>query len=116
MVLLPVCHIGRGNKAAGWRQNCWGRNSREVCVCVCERPKKVENQRKIEEETMGFGACLCPGEQLPDGKGSGSWENGNCFLAGCQSGPRTNAGEIQGSCSEGDAKEFRLALEQFLHQ
>ena len=35
---------------------------------TCERDKKVESQRKTEEEVGGFGTCLLPGEQLTDGK------------------------------------------------
>lgn len=70
VVLLRACHIGRGNKATGWRQNCWGRNSRQMCVSV-----RGLRRWKIEEEAVSFGACLCPGEQLTDGKERGSWES-----------------------------------------
>lgn len=42
---------------------------------MSERAKEVGNQRKTEEEAVSFGACLCPGEQLTDGKESGSWES-----------------------------------------
>ena len=46
---------------------------------TCERDKKVESQRKTEEEVGGFGTCLLPGEQLTDGKEC-SQENRTCKM------------------------------------
>lgn len=49
VVLLCVCHTSRGTKVTGRRQNQWGRNSRDMRVCL----REGQEGRKPKENSGG---------------------------------------------------------------
>lgn len=112
VVLLCVCHTSRGSKATGRRQNQWGRNSREMCVCLQEGQEGGKPKENIGGGS-GFWYWSAPWGTADGWQRGWSQENHACKVpARANNTVSGNTGGFQGSCSDGNAKEFRVELEQ----